>query len=241
MTFFNNAWFVGIAGGIISGFIVFIITNFIVNKINKKDYYKSVKEVNFKISKMLIMSISEGKIPSPQVVDSLLSSLAKRNNLQLKDINSAEETYNDLITELFETNFIPIDRKQTLANELIQAKDESLQRTISLNENENKIADYRKYKSNPLKYRFSMLLLISSVYIVLIVFLLDEKRSTWLTFSNNIFEIMTIALSTFSLVIVTLTYLTAKITSDKKRNFKKRKKKKSNYFSLKPSKFYYSI
>lgn len=112
MYILNNTWFVGIAGGIISGIIVYFITVYFANKFSKKEYVKIVKEINLKISKTLIMSISEGKIPSPEVISSLLSSTAKRNSIELKDLNNVEETYDDLVSELFETIFIPVEKNK---------------------------------------------------------------------------------------------------------------------------------
>ncbi|MGX5475892.1 hypothetical protein [Bacillus toyonensis] len=222
MDFISNPWFVGIAGGIVSGVIVFFITTAISNKISKKDYYNSVKEVNFKVSKMLIMSISEGKIPNPQVVSALLSSLAKRNNILLKDINTVEETYNDLVTELFETNFIPVEKKQILANELIDTK-ETLKQTIILNENKdiNEDEKYLRYRSTRFKYLYALGITITA-YTFLFLTLLDTKKFGLPISVADDSQILAITLGTFTIVLSFLILITTKLNHDKRKELRKK-------------------
>lgn len=122
----TNPWFIGIFGGLISGILVYFITSIIASFINKKEYNKAVQDLNFKLSGMLIMSIAEDKIPNAKMIDSISKSLARRHNVKRDDINSIEDTYDDLVRELFETNFISVERKQKLANDLIYYKLEYL-------------------------------------------------------------------------------------------------------------------
>lgn len=131
MEFLSNNWFVGIATGIISGLLFFPLNGYLGKLINKKEYKKLIKEVNSKISKILIMSISEGKIPCPNVIAALLSSSAKKNGVRLKDINTVQETYDDLVYELFDTIFISVENKQILANRLIEEKLSSQEQMFS--------------------------------------------------------------------------------------------------------------
>ena len=113
----TNPWFIGIFGGLISGILVYFITSIIASIINTKEYNKAVQDLNFKLSGMLIMSIAEDKIPNAKMIDSISKSLARRHNVKRDDINSIEDTYDDLVRELFETNFISNERKQRLAND----------------------------------------------------------------------------------------------------------------------------
>ncbi len=131
MEFLSNNWFVGIATGIIGGLLFFPLNEYLGKVVSKKEYKKLIKEVNSKISKTLIMSISEGKVPSPNVIDALLSSSAKKNGVRLKDINTVQETYDDLVYELFDTIFISVENKQILANRLIEEKLSSQEQLFS--------------------------------------------------------------------------------------------------------------
>jgi len=131
MGLLNNTWFVGILGGIISALLFYPIGEYLSKLLNKNEYKKVIKEINTKVSKTLIMSISEGKIPSPNVINALLSSSAKKNGVSLKDINTVQETYDDLVYELFDTIFISVENKQILANRLIEEKLSSQEQLFS--------------------------------------------------------------------------------------------------------------
>lgn len=115
----DNPWFVGIGGGIVSGLLVFIITSSIVNKVSRKEYYKKVKEANREIIALLIMSVSEGRIPSLSVIESLLKSLTRSYGVKDGDLNNISETLEDLIKEIFETRFVSNDKKNELSEALI--------------------------------------------------------------------------------------------------------------------------
>ncbi|AOV07898.1 hypothetical protein [Sporosarcina ureilytica] len=111
---FTNPWFVGICTGIVSGIIVFLISN----KISRKDYYKKVKQANEEIVALLIITISEGKIPSLKIIKSVLSSLSRKYGVKPQNMNNAKETLEDMIKEVFATNFIPMDKKIELSEQL---------------------------------------------------------------------------------------------------------------------------
>lgn len=120
----NNPWVVGIGGGIVSGLLVYLITNIVVNKVSRKEYYNKVKEANREIIVLLIMSVSEERIPSLAVIKSLLKSLTRSYNIKEGDLNGIKETLEDLIKEIFETKFISNDKKNELSESLIELIDE---------------------------------------------------------------------------------------------------------------------
>lgn len=119
-TVLNNPWVVGIGGGIVSGLFVYLLTNLVVNKVSKKEYYNKVKEANREIIVLLIMSVSEERIPSLSVIKSLLKSLARSYGIKEVDVNGIQETLEDLIKEIFETRFISNDKKIELSESLIK-------------------------------------------------------------------------------------------------------------------------
>lgn len=120
----NNPWFIGIGGGIVSSLLVYVITNIIVNKVSRKEYYSKVKEANREIIVLLIMSVSEERIPSLPVIKSLLKSLTRSYGIKEGDLNGLQETLEDLIKEIFETKFISNDKKNELSESLIELIDE---------------------------------------------------------------------------------------------------------------------
>lgn len=114
----DNPWFVGIAGSA----IVSIFLPLVVNLFSNKDYDLNVKRANSELINLLIMSTAEEKLPNQAVVEALINSSAKKYSVRLNDIHSVNDTYDDLIRAIYETNFIPIDKKQIIANQLSDMK-----------------------------------------------------------------------------------------------------------------------
>lgn len=115
---FSNPWFIGIAGSILAS----IIIKFLNNIFGKKDYNLNVKKANSELINLLIMSTAEEKLPNQAVVEALINSTAKKYSVRLNDIHSVNDTYDDLIKAIYETNFVPIDKKQVIANQLSEMR-----------------------------------------------------------------------------------------------------------------------
>lgn len=204
----SNPWVIGIIGGIISGLIVFFITTFLYNKISKKEYFNKVNQVNLEIISLLIMSVSEDKIPSLQIIQNLLNSVSRKYNVKVNDVNTIEATIEDLIKVIFETNFIPIDKKNELAEKL-----------ISLVENKGKDSEETK-KEEKVHYTNSNLRLLLTLFSTVIAIgllvvslkseLFDSLDNILFNNEENLFIIVPITTATLSLVVAAMTYLTTK-------------------------------
>lgn len=143
----DNPWVVGILGGIPSGIIVWSITSLFSYFINRKHYYTKLRKINIEITNLLIMSVSEEKIPHYKIIESILESTARMNNLKIKDIKTVEQTYNDLIRAVYETNFIAIDKKLILSNEVEKRKVEYLEVIHSSTQSQSIVNIQPKFKS----------------------------------------------------------------------------------------------
>lgn len=114
----SNPWIVGIIGGIISGLFVFFVTNFLVNKVSKKEYFNQVNQANQELVSLLIVSVSEGELPSLTILQSLASSISRKYNVKQQDVNTVKDTLEDLIREIFDTNFISVENKIEVSEKL---------------------------------------------------------------------------------------------------------------------------
>lgn len=165
---FNNPWFVGVVAGIPSGLIVWGITALGSYFFSKKAYYRQVDKVNNEITNLLIMSVAEEKIPHYKIIISLLDATSRQNNLKSNDIKSVEQTYNDLIKAVFETNFIAIDKKEFLSEEIEKRKAEFLVE----NKNDELIIISDNFEERIKGNRYMELILsLISILATLIVFL----------------------------------------------------------------------
>lgn len=209
----DDAWFVGIVGGIVSGVIVYFITDFLFKKLTKKDYFEKANKVNRGIVELLIMLISEGKIPSPKTINSLLNSLSRNYGVKRKDVNSFDETLEDLIKEIFDTKFIPNDKKIGIAEELAIIIEE-------YEKTEEFIFEEKHYLNSNLNNNLTFTIPIGITLSFIMPFLTGAillKSNTSIQIEQeNILQIMLITTATLTLVVSILSFIFGKKRSKSK-------------------------
>ena len=72
MDILNNAWVVGIGGGLLSCLLVTLVTRYIFSKKDDKEYVQKLATVNKEVVYALRPGISEGHIPDEEVLSSLI-------------------------------------------------------------------------------------------------------------------------------------------------------------------------
>lgn len=195
---FTNPWVVGIVGGIISGIAVFFFTNIVFSKVSKKDYYKKINKANEEIVVLLIMSVSEGKIPTLTTIKSILSSLSRKYGIKSKDMNNSKETIEDIIKEIFSANFISIDKKIELSNELASM--------IAIEEELKESEDRSEESVNISNFRIIMSVFLAMVSTLLAAVTLSMSVIDGLLYSkDDAFMILIISIVTLTLVILLMT------------------------------------
>lgn len=114
----ENPWFIGVVGSIIAS----IIIGTFMKLFNNQDYSLNIAKANSEIINLLVMSTAEGKLPNKGVIESLIKSIAKKHSVSVYDVYSVSDTYDDLMRIIYETNFIPHDKKQEISNQLYDLK-----------------------------------------------------------------------------------------------------------------------
>ncbi|WP_224925840.1 hypothetical protein [Bacillus pumilus] len=212
----ENPWIVGIGGGIISGLFVFYMTNFIFNKISKKDYFIKVHQSNKEMIGLLILSISEGELPSLKILNSLLSSLSRKYNVKLQDMYSIKEILEDLIREIFDTNFIAIDKKisisESLEEKIIQIESEEYKK-----KEEKRIERNTYPNTNKLPLLVSTTVMAMTMTISVIFFLIytNDKQISNLSMDNNMSFIAALLGGTLTIVVTLMSIISTKISREK--------------------------
>ncbi|GLI89813.1 hypothetical protein ACSHUI_17085 [Bacillus subtilis] len=211
----ENPWFVGIGGGIISGLFVFFMTNFIFNKISKKDYLKKVHQSNKEMISLLILSISEGELPSLKILNSLLSSLSRKYNVKLQDMNSIKENLEDLIREVFDTNFIAIDKKISIS-ESLEKMIIKIEREDFKKKEEKKVGRNTYINTNKLSLFVPTSVMAMTVTIGLSFALIYTKdNQVNLLFDNDISFITLLLGVTLTIVVTLMSFISTKISKEK--------------------------
>lgn len=107
----NNAWVTGIAGGVLSGLIVFFITKWLFSDQSKKELVQKAISANREIVYAIRGGIPEGVIPTAQTVDSLRAATARRFELAVEMVFSREELLDELTKEVMDSSFISAKTK----------------------------------------------------------------------------------------------------------------------------------
>ena len=116
INFISNAWTIGIGGGIVSGFIVFWVTNFFFTKREKKEYLQRVKTANNEILYAIRPLIVSQKIPGQAIIESLILSTSRKYMVNTTNLYTTQRLVEDLIKEVLDNAFLDADRKLEYCN-----------------------------------------------------------------------------------------------------------------------------
>ncbi|ENM5799680.1 hypothetical protein NTH31_003690 [Vibrio mimicus] len=124
MEILNNAWVVGIGGGILSSLIVAIITRKIFSKRDNKEYFQKVQSANREVLYAIRPGISEGLIPNKYIVEHLIEATARKYSVEVDSMLSLSEISSELIKEVMDSSFISAQTKQDFCEKLLSLKPE---------------------------------------------------------------------------------------------------------------------
>lgn len=147
MEIFNNAWVVGIGGGIFSGLIVTLITRYIFSKKDDKEYSQKVSVVNKEVVYALRPGISEGHIPDNEVLSSLINATARKYKVERSDAYQAKQIAEELIKEIMDSSFISSETKKKYCETLAHLVNAERPETTPLESRNERVAiesEFRK-------------------------------------------------------------------------------------------------
>ena len=204
MEILNNAWVIGIGGGVLSGLLVTLITRYIFSKKDDKEYVQKLAAVNKEVVYALRPGISEGHIPDEEVLSSLINATARKYKVSRGDVFRPKQIAEELIKEIMDSSFISSDTKknycETLAH-LIKEKEreEEAFDSEAVEKIERKISesDYR----DRLVTRMSAILGLTAAMGTMSVTLIKDIGSNS---SGSISKIFDLAVPSFTVVLATM-------------------------------------
>lgn len=119
ISFLTNPWTISI----ITGIIVFILTDFIKGYRRKKDYYQNAELANLEMLQTLKTLIPEQELPDISIIKSMHSSTARKYEINLEDMNSLDLILDDLIKEIMDTSFLAYKDKVVYSHGVKKLKD----------------------------------------------------------------------------------------------------------------------
>ncbi len=107
----TNPWVIGIVGGIISGLVVFLITNRIFSRRENREYRQKIEMANKELLYSIRPLIVGQNIPSQDLVDSIIYSTARKYSVEINDLYENEELAEDLTKEILDNPFLNSENK----------------------------------------------------------------------------------------------------------------------------------
>lgn len=120
---FNNPWFVGIGGGILSGLAATWISRLIFSKRDNREYAQKVAATNREVIYSLRPGISEGVIPATDIVDALISATCRKYGVSEKDAYDIFDISEELIKEVMDSSFISSTTKIEFCDKLLKLQE----------------------------------------------------------------------------------------------------------------------
>lgn len=116
--FLQNQWVVGIGGGIISGIIVFFITKWILQRKDKSRYFEQISSANIDIIRTLKPYVAEKGLPDKQIIDAIISSVARKYNVEYSELYSVRVVCEELICEIIGNVYVSAEKKKEYSIQL---------------------------------------------------------------------------------------------------------------------------
>lgn len=120
--FLQNAWFVGITTGIISGVLVFFLTKWIMDRRGKVEYFKQVSNANNSVISALKPYIADRGLPNICIFKSIVSSTSRKFGINEKDMFSVSVYCEELINEIIGDVYVSNEKKCEYTNALAEYK-----------------------------------------------------------------------------------------------------------------------
>ncbi len=182
--FFKSSWFVGIVTGLISGLLVYAITNWIMKKRGKEEYYRRVSDANRDVITSLKPYISEKGLPDAEIFKAIISSTARTCSVETKDMYSISVFCEELIREIIGDVYVSSDKKKEYADELISYK-KHLQEMLALGDNEVKYIKENDSFRRKMPLYIALLCAMFSMLISLMGLMLTNEASFWYPFDSE--------------------------------------------------------
>jgi hypothetical protein len=166
----NNSWIVGIGGGILSGLVVTAITRYLFSKRDNREYLQKVDAVNREVIYALRPGISEGHIPTDDVLRSVINATARKYKVNRSDVFRSDQIAEELIKEIMDSSFISSETKtsycETLAHLVKPKASADAEGDIKVEQ----IAAEHDYRSR-IVLRMSAILGLTAAFVTMFTFL----------------------------------------------------------------------
>lgn len=223
MEFLNNQWTIGIGGGIFSGIIVTLISRFLFNKKDNKEYNQNVRSANNEVIYALRPTISENYFPETNIILALIEANSRKFKVNSKDMYTMKQIAQEMTKEIMDTSFISYQKKDELFNHLIPLY--SYNQVEELKEDFNSRVEFSDYRRRLINLTTVLMGVLTSILTIFVVLFPEFDNIWWgvnhlssgTTYDRYFFSLILALMLTIMPVML---YTTKKIISREKSKLK---------------------
>jgi hypothetical protein len=184
MDWYSNPWFIGIVGSIPGGFLVNWASGYFLGKRENREYLQKVIGANREIVYAIRPGISEGQIPTADVLTALANATARRYSVEASELYSPSQIAEELVKEVMDSSFISSAQKADYCARLTELGGLAKRQAPELaHETQSKaIAEFRDSVTS----RMSMLMGVLTVVVSMMMTLLEFLRTKKAEVANSI-------------------------------------------------------
>ena len=112
MGFFTHIWIVAIGGGLISGIIILLFTDWIRSRKSSKEHSLKVLTANKQVIDILKPYVADNGLPNTEIVDAIITSTARKVGVQENELFTVQEFCQELICEITGNVYVSADKKR---------------------------------------------------------------------------------------------------------------------------------
>ena len=116
----TNNWFIGIITGVISGILLELISNYVLENRKKIEKKKRIAVANDAVLTLLRPHIANSGLPSMPQLEAIISSISRQHEVNAGELNSPKMICEDLIVEFIGNVYIPADLKMERIKKLLE-------------------------------------------------------------------------------------------------------------------------
>lgn len=125
--FMQNAWVIGIAGGTISGIIVYYITVYFLAGKRNRDFKRNITLANNAVLNLLRPYIANSGLPDRKALKAIINSISRQYGVKCSEMNPISAFYEDLVVEFVSNLYIPDEVKKRNIEKLLESINALLQ------------------------------------------------------------------------------------------------------------------
>jgi hypothetical protein len=222
MGILENPWFIGIGGGVLSGLVVTVITRYLFSRKDNREYLQRVVTANQEVLYAVRPGISEGVIPTHEVLESLIKATGQKYGVDHRDLHQSSDLADVLTKEVMDSSFLSASAKAEFCERLNKLKPEpkEIPSPTEPPSRPKTVTELAEYRQRMVQMMSAMLGLMAALMTASIGLLGPFKDTLCKIESKNIMIIVPTALTLVVALLATYATLLMRVVERKRRQMR---------------------